>query len=233
MAAIVLDGPRRGTASGRPARHLVVLLHGLGSDGADIAPLGEAFARTLPHAAFAAPDAPFFADAERTVRQWFPIGEMPLAALHAGLEVAAQAVGRFVAAERQRLGLGAREVALVGFSQGAMLALWQAFRHDPGPGAVLAYAGALVGEARLADDLRWKPPVLLVHGTEDEVISPGFSHAAERALVGLGVPVRALFRRGLGHGLDSESIAAGAAFLADWAEGRLVPAAPRAAAAAT
>lgn len=228
MATIVLDGPRRGTASGRPPRQLVVLLHGLGSDGGDIAPLGEAFAPSLPHAAFAAPDAPFFADVGRTVRQWFPIGEMPLAQLHVSIASAAEAIWSFVEAERARLGLGTREVALVGFSQGAMLALWTAFRHDPGPGAVLAYSGVLVGEARLAGELRWKPPVLLVHGTEDEVISPGFSQSAEQALLRLGVPVRALFRRGLGHSLDAESIAAGAAFLADWAEGRLVPAAPRA-----
>lgn len=233
MATIALDGPRRAPASGRAPKQLVVLLHGLGSDGADIGVLGEAFAPALPDAAFVAPDAPFFADPGRTARQWFPIGEMPVAQLHAGIEVAAGMIGRFVEAERQRLGLGAPEVALVGFSQGAMLALWTAFREDPGPGAVLAYAGALVGDTRLADELRWKPPVLLVHGTEDDVIAPGFSQSAERVLRGLGVPVRALFRRGLGHRLDTECIAAGAAFLADWADGKLVPASPRAVAAPT
>jgi phospholipase/carboxylesterase len=227
MATIALDGPRRGPASGRAAKQLVVLVHGLGSEGADIGVLAEPFSQALPHAAFAAPDAPFFADAERTARQWFPIGDMPVAQLHAGIEVAAAALRAFVEAERRRLGLTAREVALGGFSQGAMLALWTAFRHDPGPGAVLAYAGALVGDTRLADELRWKPPVLLVHGTEDDVIAPGYAQSAERALQALGVPVRALFRRGLGHRLDAECIAAGAAFLADWAEGKLVAAAPR------
>ena len=233
MATIALDGPRQAAASGRPAEQLVVLLHGLGSDGADIGMLAPAFAQALPHAAFVAPDAPFFADAERTVRQWFAIGDMPVAQLHAGIEVAAAALFAFVEAERQRLRLLPRQVALAGFSQGAMLALWTAFRHDPGPGAVLAYAGALVGDTRLPDELRWRPPVLLIHGTEDDVIAPGYSQSAEQALRALGVPVRALFRRGLGHRLDDECIAAGAAFLADWAEGKLVPAAPREAPAGT
>jgi phospholipase/carboxylesterase len=227
MARIALDGPRRGPASGRAAKQLVILVHGLGSDGADIGVLAEPFSRALPNAAFAAPNAPFFADPDRTTRQWFPIGDMPVARLHAGMEVAAAALHGFVEAERARLGLSAPAVALAGFSQGAILALWAAFRHAPGPGAVLAYAGALIGDSRFAAELRWKPPVLLVYGTEDEVIAPAYAHSAERVLQALGVPIRALFRRGLGHGLDEACIAAGAAFLADWADGTLVAAAPR------
>jgi phospholipase/carboxylesterase len=230
MPAIALDGLRRGPASGRQAKQLVVLIHGLGSDGADISALATYFAKALPDAAFVAPDAPMPQDGAPTGRQWFEIGDIPVARLHAGIEAAAAALDGFVTAERERLNLLPRNVALVGFSQGAMLAMWSALRRDPGPGAVLAYAGALVGDTRLEAECRWRPPVLLVHGTDDTVIPPGYSQSAERVLRDIGVPVRALFRRGLGHTLDSECIAAGAAFLADWAEGKLVAAAPRPAA---
>jgi len=227
MATIALDGPRRGPASGRPARQLVVLLHGIGSDGDDISGLAPALAQALPDAAFVAPDAPVSPEIGGTHRQWFAIGDLSPAQLHAGIGAAADALWDFIGAERARLGLDAGAVAFVGFSQGAMLALWAGLRHAPGPGAVLAYAGALVGDATLAGALRWQPPVLLVHGTDDTVVPPGFSQSAEGVMRGLGVPVRALFRRGLGHALDAECIGAGAAFLADWAEGRLVAAAPR------
>jgi phospholipase/carboxylesterase len=227
MAAIALDGPRRGPASGRAAKQLVVLLHGLGSDGADIGALAPYFAKALPHAAFVAPDAPFFQEGEPPARQWFDIGDIPVAQLHAGIAAASACLDAFIAEEAARLSLKPRSVALVGFSQGAMLALYSSLRREQGPGAVLAYSGALVADTKLPAELRWRPPVLLVHGTEDTIIAPGYSQAAEKHLRDLGVPVRALFRRGMAHTIDSECIAAGAAFLADWAEGKLVAAAPR------
>lgn len=227
MSAIALDGPRWTPASGRPARQLVVLLHGLGSDGADIGVLAPIFARALPNAAFAAPDAPFFQDGEPPSRQWFGVGDIPVAKLHAGIAAAAASLDGFVADEAARLKLLPRSVALVGFSQGAMLALYSGLRREPGPGAVLAYAGGLIADTKLDTDLRWRPPVLLVHGTDDTIIAPGYSRSAEQHLRDNAVPVRALFRRGMGHTIDTECIGAGAAFLADWAEGKLVAAAPR------
>lgn len=228
MAPIALDGPRHAPKSGRAAKQLVVLLHGLGSDGEDIDMLAPLLAPALPHAAFVAPTAPFFQRNAPDQRQWFEIGDIPVAQLHAGIEEAVAVLDAFVDAERARLKLRARDVALVGFSQGAMMALWSGLRRDPGPGAIVAYSGALVGDTRLAAELRWKPPVLLVHGSDDQVIHPGYSDAAQRVLNDLSVPVRALFRRGLGHSLDAESIGAGAAFLADWADGKVPAAAPHA-----
>jgi phospholipase/carboxylesterase len=227
MAAIALDGPRWTTASGRPARQLVILLHGLGSDGADIGVLAPIFAKALPHAAFVAPNAPFFQEGEPPSRQWFGIGDIPVAELHAGIDAASRCLDAFIAAEAARLKLLPRSVALVGFSQGAMLALYNGLRRDPGPGALLAYAGALVADTKLESELRWRPPVLLVHGTDDAIITPGYSQSAEKLLCEHAVPVRALFRRGMAHTIDTECIGAGAAFLADWAEGKLVAAAPR------
>ncbi len=228
MAPIALDGPRHAPKSGRAAKQLVVLLHGLGSDGEDIDMLAPLLAPALPQAAFVAPTAPFFQRGSPEARQWFEVGDIPVAQLHAGIEAAVSLLDAFVDAERTRLKLRARDVALVGFSQGAMMALWSGLRRDPGPGAILAYSGALVGDTRLPAELRWKPPVLLVHGTEDQVINPRYTEGSERKLKEMAVPVRALYRRGLGHSLDTESIAAGAAFLADWADGKLPDAAPHA-----
>lgn len=231
MPAIALDGPRQPPASGRPARQLVILLHGVGSDGADLAGLIPLFALALPHAAFVAPNAPFpsdlAGDTERRGRQWFSLNDLTPARVEAGAREAATILDAFIAAEAARLSLRADRVALVGFSQGAMMALFSGFRRSPGPGAVLSYAGVLLGPDSLARELVWRPPVLLVHGTEDTTVPPGFSQAAEEQLRNLSVPVRALFRRGMGHTIDDESVGVGGAFLADWAEGRLVAAAPR------
>ena len=55
--------------------------------------------------------------------------------------------------------------------------------------------------------------MLLIHGDADEVVPAGALPAAERALKSCGIAVSAIVRPGLGHGIDPEGIALGAAFL--------------------
>jgi phospholipase/carboxylesterase len=52
--------------------------------------------------------------------------------------------------------------------------------------------------------------VLLVHGEEDEIVPAAASREAESALAAAGVTVEAVFRPGLGHGLDEAGMALGA-----------------------
>ena len=62
-----LDGPRWGPKAGKPAQ-LVVLCHGLGADGHDLIDLAPHWSGAVPHAAFAAPDAPELCDQSPTGR---------------------------------------------------------------------------------------------------------------------------------------------------------------------
>jgi phospholipase/carboxylesterase len=113
-------------------------------------------------------------------------------------------------AELAGLGLTRRDTALMGFSQGAMTALFAGLRQPGGCAAVLAYAGALLAPHSLAAELRARPPVLLVHGEADEVVPVEASRQAESALRAAGIEVEAAYRPGLGHGLDEAGISLGA-----------------------
>ena len=212
MAA--LSGPRRAPRLPGPPRQLVVLLHGVGADGSDLIELAPALARWLPHAAFVAPDAPEPCDMAPFGRQWFSLRDRRPAALLAGVQAGAPVLDAFLDAELRSAGLGADRLALVGFSQGTMLALHVALRRAPPPAAVLGYSGALIGAERLAAELAAKPPVLLVHGDADEVVPVAALHGAVQTLQAAGVPVQWSVRRGLPHAIDPESIAQGGAFLA-------------------
>lgn len=205
-----LDGPRWGPASGAAPRKLVVLLHGLGADGFDLIDLAPGWGKAVPEAAFVAPHAPDACDIAPYGRQWFSVGDRTPARLLAGMRLAADALGGFLDAETARLGLAPDDVALMGFSQGAMTALFTGLRRDPPPAAILAYSGRLIGPALLPAELRARPPVLLVHGEADEVVPVEASREAEAALRAAAVPVEAVYRRGLGHGLDEAGITLGA-----------------------
>lgn len=218
--AITLDGPRLEPAGGRRPRQLVVLCHGVGADGEDMLGLAEMLAQVLPETAFVCPHAPFPFDFAPVGRQWFPLVELTAPRIEAGVRAMAPSLRRFFAAECARLGLPHRAGVLAGFSQGAMMALFAGLRMDDPPGALAGFSGGMPGLRSLPVELAARPPVLLVHGEDDEVVPPQATRDAERALKALKVPVHALYRPGLGHALDDEGIGAFAALCADLVEVR-------------
>jgi phospholipase/carboxylesterase len=206
-----IDGPRWGPASGIAPKQLVVLVHGLGADGHDLIDLGPRWGRALPDALFVAPDGPEPNAASAFGRQWFELWDRTPAQLAASVAVAAADLLGFVDAELVRLGLPPEQVALMGFSQGAMVALHAGLRRLVPPRAILAYAGAL-----LAPDLpplAAPPPVLLVHGEADPLVPVSASENAAKTLRAAGVEVELVTVPGLGHGIDDTGLAAGALFL--------------------
>ena len=209
-----LNGPRTGPAAPGAPRQLVVLCHGLGADGHDLIDIAAAWKQAVPHAAFAAPDAPFPCDMAPMGRQWFSVADRTPALMEQGVRRAAGFLDGFIDAELARLALAADAYALMGFSQGAMTALFTGLRRAVPPRAILAYSGALIAPERLVADLAAKSvPVLLVHGEDDEVVPVSRSREAQAALLAAGVPTEALYCPRLGHGIDEAGLSMGGLFL--------------------
>jgi phospholipase/carboxylesterase len=204
-----LDGPRWGPVSKGPARQLVVLCHGLGADGHDLIDLAPTWSQALPDALFVSVDAPFPHESGFG-RQWWSVEDRTPAVMEAGVRRAAGFLDAFIDAELVRLGLSKDAYALMGFSQGAMTALFTGLRRDAAPRAILAFSGALVAPDRLPAELANHTPVLLVHGDADEVVPVHRSHEAEQALRAAHVPVEAVYVPRLGHGIDETGLAMGA-----------------------
>ena len=218
MTTRMLEGPTWGPATGGRPGQLIVLCHGVGADGSDLIELAPFWGRALPEAVFASPHAPEPYDMAPPGmgfgRQWFSIGDLDPATLGAGVRRARQALDRFLDAELDRLGLGPDACALMGFSQGAMTALFTGLRRRVPPRAILAYSGALIDPDSLAAEMTGRPPVLIVHGEDDPVVPAFRSRDAEAALKAEGVMVDSLYVPGLGHGIEEQGLAAGGQFLA-------------------
>ena len=209
-----LDGPRHGRAPGQ-AKSLVILLHGLGADGNDLIGLAPHLARAVPDAAFVSPHAPYPCDMAPFGRQWFSLQVREPAAILAGVLEAAAHLNAFIDRELEAHQLAEDRLALIGFSQGSMMAMHVALRRAQPCAALIAYSGMLVGGEILGAEIKSRPPVLLVHGEADEVVGFGAMGAAQAALNAAGVTVTALARPGLGHGIDEAGIGAAMTMLSD------------------
>ncbi len=207
-----LSGPSVKPRSGAPKK-LVVLLHGLGADGNDLIGLAPYWAQLLPDAEFVSPHAPFPCDMAPMGRQWFSLQSRELEHILAGVRACAPILDAYLDELLAERGLEDRQMALVGFSQGTMMSLYVGLRRAKPLAAIIGYSGVLVGPDLLKDELRSRPPVLLAHGDADEVVPVRAHPAAVAALKAANVPVEALLRPGLGHGIDEEGLKRGGAFL--------------------
>jgi phospholipase/carboxylesterase len=213
-----LDGPRLAAKSSSP-KQLVVFLHGYGADGNDLIEIGKQWQSLLPEAAFIAPHAPFPCAQAPVGREWFPLSMRDPEELWQGVNQARPTLDAFLDAELARHKLDDSRLALVGFSQGTMMALHAGLRRKRAPGAILGYSGMLIGPEHLAEatarDAKGQPPPLfLIHGNEDELISVESLFIAGEDLSRAGIPCQWHLSIGIGHGIDGPGLLYGELFVA-------------------
>jgi phospholipase/carboxylesterase len=216
--AAELTGPRLEPRSGQTKR-LVVFLHGYGADGNDLIEIGRAWQGMLPDTAFVSPHAPHPCGQAPMGREWFPLTFRNPDERWTGCNAAGPMLNQFLDAELARLKLPPSALALVGFSQGTMMALHTGLRRAAAPAAIVGYSGMFVLPDNAAPDavaaeIKSRPPVLLIHGDQDELIPVQALLVGSQALAALEVPVEWHISPGVGHGIDQEGLRHGGEFLA-------------------
>jgi phospholipase/carboxylesterase len=208
---------RRAPASGT-TRSAVVFLHGYGADGSDLLGLAEPLVPHLPDTLFLAPDAPDRCTVNPMGWQWFPIPWIDGSSEAASAEGMARAVADLDAwldGVLEAEGLTPAQLALVGFSQGTMMALHVAPRRAAPVAGVVGFSGRLLAPERLAAEAVSRPPVLLVHGDADDVVPPDAMPEAGEALQAAGFTVYGHVMRGTGHGIAPDGLSVALSFLRD------------------
>ncbi len=209
----ILEGPSLAALSCGKAVWLVVLLHGVGADGNDLIDLALNWQPIVPKAEFVALHAPFPFDQAPVGRQWFSIADRSPDKILGGIRTAAAILDPCLDELLAKRRLDDSHLALVGFSQGAMMALHVGLRRRKKIAGVVAFSGALVAPETLGAELASRPPVLLVHGEGDDVVPFAAMAEAKETLKAAEVPVRALRRPGLGHAIDDDGVIAAGDFL--------------------
>ncbi len=223
----LIDGPRLPPLSGGPAKSLVIMLHGYGADGHDLIDLGKIWQTNLIDTAFISPHAPEICDLSAFGKQWFSLQQYDPELLRRdpnhlaeafeklipGARSAQNILEEFIHHELEALDLGWENLALVGFSQGTMLSLFAGLRQKMPPAGILGYSGALVGASILEKEIICTPPIILLHGEEDDILPFPSMELARQGLKQAGVPITTHSCPGLGHSIDMEGIIKGGEFL--------------------
>lgn len=207
----IVNGASLQPLSGGSPKQIVLLLHGFGSSGSDMIALAPAWQQSLPDTLFLAPHAP-----ERSGGggyQWWGLTNLTPQALAAGATAAAPVIDAFIDRKLQQYGLGEADLAIVGFSQGTMMALQVGLRRTRPVAALVGYSGMLTGAADLRHGDAPTPPVLLVHGSADPVVPVAALHAAESELKRLGVAVTTHVSPRVGHTVDPVGLRMGLDFV--------------------
>lgn len=198
----------------------MLLMHGLGADGSDFAPIVQELAPALAAVGpvrFVFPNAPHrpvTINGGYVMPAWYDIAGPGQPEDAAGLHQSRAAIEALIAREKER-GIAAHRLVLAGFSQGCAMALLTGLRHEEALAGILGLSGYLPLAASTAAErsaANRATPVFLAHGTEDGVIPIARAEATRDALQALGHPVE-WHRYRMAHSVCMEEIADIGSFL--------------------
>jgi phospholipase/carboxylesterase len=210
----MLTDYRLAPASGGASKHIVIFLHGVGDSGSGgLLEIGRMWQSALPDTEFLCPDAPYPFDGAPFGRQWFSLRDFTPAAMLEGTKKAAPALNEYIDHVLASRHLAPDKLALVGFSQGTIMSLYIAPRRDQPIAGIVGYSGLLTGSETLAAEKKSAPPVLLIHGTADEVVPYALFAPSKQGLRNAGIPVSSVTCPGTGHTIDDLGLMEGLKFL--------------------
>lgn len=217
MMARDLEFKRKGAASGE-TKSVVVFLHGYGADGADLLGLADPLSDHMPDTTFIAPDAPEKCSGNPFGFQWFPIpwldGSSEEAAKE-GADMAHEDIDAFLDKVLADEGVTPDKLIVFGFSQGTMMSLRVIPRRDEEIAGLVAFSGRLLEPESFGEGIKVKPPVLLVHGDQDEMVPVAHFDEAGKALQDAGFQVYGHIQQGTGHGIAPDGLSVALSFMAD------------------
>ncbi len=210
-----LQSGRRGAAPGT-AKHLVILVHGYGADGDDLLGLADPLGARLPETVFVAPNAPNKCSGNPFGFEWFPIPRLDGSseeAASAGLALAVDDLNGFIDRTMEDEGVTAADTILLGFSQGTMISLHIAPRRAVPLAGIVGFSGRLLMPEALTGATVSRPPVLLIHGDQDDMVPFSSMQQAADALSGAQFEVYSHVSKGTAHGIAPDGLSVALQFM--------------------
>lgn len=185
-----------------PAKQLLLLFHGVGDNPVAMGEIGRHFAPLFPDALVVSIGGPH-PYGSASGRQWFSVAGVTEDNRQQRIDEIMPLFVDTVRYWQKQSGVNASATALIGFSQGAIMAL-ESTKAEPGlVSRVIAFNGRF---AQLPQQMTPATTVHLIHGDEDRVIELAHAVKAEEAITQAGGDVTLDVIKQLGHAIDGRSM---------------------------
>ena len=192
---------------------LVVLLHGIGADAFDLIPLAKYWALTLKKTKFYSLHAPYPCRLTPFGKQWFDLEDRDQTRILKEIELIKPMIITFLKKKLKNYNLQYKDLILVGFSQGTMVALNLTLTMKEEVKGVLGYSGGVILTKSGKIEIISKPNICLVHGKNDEVVPKKMMETTKIILKDNKIDVDTHLIENLGHSIDQKGLEIGQNFL--------------------
>lgn len=199
-------------------KHLVIFLHGYGANGENLLDLAHEFKEVLPEGHFISPNAiqPWEGGFPHSY-QWFSLNNgmdrRNIGAMAQDIKNSNRILQKFINDQLARFELEPKNLFLVGFSQGAMMAIYQGLIEATTPAGVIAFSGKLVLPEMLGEKTSVRPEICLIHGQADSVVPFENFLESKKILEAHNISFEAHALKHLDHSIDSRGILAAQNFI--------------------
>lgn len=201
-----------------PGAPVIITLHGLGANADDLVPFCEQL--KLPHCRFVLPDAPLHLPGyPEGAYAWYDFQAQNRKEIERSRDYLFKVLDRFSDDPNLRPSPGSekssRPVVLMGFSQGGVMSLEAGLNYKGKVAAIVSMSGYMPDPwATLTKaEAPFETPILLIHGTEDEVVPIEGSRRAAESLRQTGYHSVSVKEFLMGHTITMESMSEVSKFL--------------------
>ena len=186
-------------------KNVVILLHGYGGDGNDISAISLNWKRFLPETIFLCPNGHEVCPINRNGYQWFDLEKDDPAYILEETIKAEKKLNFFINEVKSEFNLNNSEICLSGFSQGCMMSINLGLIAEENFNCIVGFSGKIIDKENISKRINSKTKMLLIHGDQDEVVSPNFLLEAKDFLIRYKVDVETKMINNCGHHIPIEA----------------------------
>ena len=194
-------------------KNIVVLLHGYGGDGNDIAQVTLNWKRFLPNTLFICPNAPEVCSINSSGYQWFDLSQDNEEFIINESKKNELILKKFLDEVKEKFSLPSSKICLSGFSQGCMMSINMGLASEENYSGILGFSGKIISKKELSKRIFNKPEILLIHGENDDIVPCVKSLEAKDFLERNKISVKLEIIKNCGHHIPIEASSIGLKFI--------------------
>ena len=193
--------------------NIVILCHGYGGDGNDISILANYWKNFLPQTIFLCPNAPEICKVNPNGFQWFDLMDQTEDEILSKSLIAENILSKFIDEVLEINKVDAKQIALVGFSQGCMISLQTALKRRDEINSLIGFSGKIINSQHLSKNMVSRPEIYLMHGDIDQVVPVNDFLAAKEFFLQQKYKIYTQIFKNCEHRIPTEGLSIGLEFL--------------------